>query len=155
MFALAAKALAACNKAVWAKQKSPDPVRGMLTFCKLAPFPCWHLQQMVVEFFFEGLDPSPGSALRRHSNIHEQFTRLCSRKILQSFLKLRINFDTVRLISGCWACTVRSGLRCGSCDSSPWRNKSQPSHAEVLLVARLPLQAATGLCWREYVRTES
>lgn len=98
------------------------------------------------------LRPSPDSALRRLSTIHEPFTCLFSCKILQSFCK---NVDTVQLISGCWACTARSGLRFGSCDLSHWRNKSQPSHAEMLLVLRLPLQAGMGLCWREYVRTES
>lgn len=69
--------------------------------------------------------PPPGSALRRHSNIHEQFTCLFSCKILQSLSKMRKHFGTVQLISGRWACTARSGLRSGSCDSSHWRNESQ------------------------------
>lgn len=85
LFISAAKALAACNKAVRANQKSPDPVRGMLTFCKLAPSPCWHLQQsgptpMVVALWggaFSGL------CTKEDSNIHEQFTRLYSCKTLQ------------------------------------------------------------------------
>lgn len=65
MFALAVMDLAACNKAAWVKQKSPDPVRGMLTFCKLAPLSCWHLQQsgqmaVVAEWGGRGWPPFTG-----------------------------------------------------------------------------------------------